>query len=159
MVEQEYFNGRLSLADFKTYNSSASSLKDQNYKSAAKMANLAFGLPELPLFNPSPVQRRAQQKVASILLSLEQARTKPGFDIDPIEFVEKEIEKIKIVDETQSEKELETANNMVNKLKEEIGRPNITLEELDDFLEGDGKKSFGQTYAYHVDLLLMQGAQ
>ena len=159
MVEQEYFNGRLSLADFKTYNSSASSLKDQSYKSAAKMANLAFGLPELPLFNPSPVQRKAQQKVASILLSLEQARTKPGFDIDPIEFVEKEIQKIKTVDEAESEKELETANNMVNKLKEDIGRPNMTLEELDDFLEGDGKKSFGQTYAYHVELLLMQGAQ
>ena len=157
MVEQEYFNGRLSLADFKTYNSSASSLKDQNYKSAAKMANLAFGLPELPLFNPSPVQREAQQKVASILLSLEQARTKPGFDIDPIEFVEKEIQKVKEADKVALQEKLEKANNMADQLKSQIQRPNMTLQELDDFLEKDGK-NFAITYGKHIDLLLAQEA-
>ena len=158
MVEQEYFNGRLSLADFKTYNSSASSLKDENYKSAAKMANLAFGLPELPLFNPSPVQREAQKKVASILLSLEQARTKPGFDIDPIEFVEKEIQKVKAADKVALQEKLEKANNMADQLRSQIQRPNMTLQELDDFLENDGK-NFAITYGKHIDLLLTQEAQ
>jgi hypothetical protein len=158
MVEQEYFNGRLSLADFKTYNSSASSLKDENYKSAAKMANLAFGLPELPLFNPSPVQREAQQKVASILLSLEQARTKPGFDIDPIEFVEKEIAKVKTADKAELEEKIKTSNNMADKLRTTINEPNMTLEQLDDFLENDGK-NFATTYGKHIDFLLTQEAQ
>lgn len=158
MVEQEYFNGRLSLADFKTYNSSASSLKDQNYKSAAKMANLAFGLPELPLFNPSSIQREAQQKVASILLSLEQARTKPGFDIAPIEFVEKEIQKVKEADKLALQEKLEKANNMADQLKSQIQRPNMTLQELDDFLDGDGK-NFSSTYGKHIDFLLTQEAQ
>jgi len=158
MVEQEYFNGRLSLADFKTYNSSASSLKDQNYKSAAKMANLAFGLPELPLFNPSPVQREAQKKVASILLSLEQARTKPGFDIDPIEFVEKEIQKVKTADKAELENKIKTSNNMADKLRATINEPNMTLEQLDDFLERDGK-NFATTYGKHIDFLLTQEAQ
>lgn len=158
IVEEEYLNGRLSLGDFKTYNKSASSLKDQNYKSAAKMANLAFGLPELPLFNPSSIQREAQQKVAGILLSLEQARTKPGFDIDPLEFVEKEIEKIQKTDAIALEQKTTTANNMADKLRKQINEPNMALEQLDDFLENDGK-NFSTTYGKHIDFLITQEAQ
>ena len=77
-VTTEFINGNISLNTFKTYMGSVTALSDKRYQAAGTLAKNILGLPDKPLINPGKEDRKAQQKVAAIMVELQAKQFDPN---------------------------------------------------------------------------------
>ena len=140
-VVNEWVKGNISFTTFKTYMSSAKTLKDRRFAAAGKILRYNLGLPELPSRNPSVVQRDAERKVSAIMDKLTRKSLDPNLpaDFDPVEFVDKEIDILRKRDAVIDPDKLAEAKQKVRALAKLLKLPpDSDVNTVDDALAESG---------------------
>ena len=124
-VTTEFINGNISLNTFKTYMGSVTALSDKRYQAAGTLAKNILGLPDKPLINPGKEDRKAQQKVAAIMVELQAKQFDPNTpeDFDPLAFVDKRTKEIKIEMDSDNSAAIDKAEKRLPKIAEELNLP------------------------------------
>lgn len=122
-VTSEYLAGNIGLTTFKTYMNAASALTDKRYQAAGTRAKFLLGLPDTPLINPRGSERKAQQKVAAIMVELQAKQFDPTTpeDFDPLAFVEEKASKLLAEMDKATDKEIANATKQMPKIAEALG--------------------------------------
>lgn len=122
-VTTEFINGNISLNTFKTYMGSVTALSDKRYQAANTLAKNILGLPDKPLINPGKEDRKAQQKVAAIMVELQAKQFDPNTpeDFDPLAFVDKRAKEIKVEMDGASKSEIDKAESRLPEIRKDLG--------------------------------------
>ena len=122
-VTSEYLAGNIGLTTFKTYMNAASALTDKRYQAAGTRAKFLLGLPDTPLINPRGSERKAQQKVAAIMVELQAKQFDPTTpeDFDPLAFVEEKASKLLAEMDKATDKEIAIATKQMPKIAVALG--------------------------------------
>lgn len=156
MVLQEWLNKNISTSTFKDLMGSVATFRDKRYAAAAKIVRFQLGLPELPARNPTATQREAERQVSSIMEKLERIRIAPGLsdDFDPVDFVDKEIAKIKEEARKIAPEKLAEAKQKVAELAGKLKLPATTdIEDISDALADANNAKMTTDYARFINLV------
>ena len=132
-VTTEFINGNISLNTFKTYMGSVTALSDKRYQAAGTLAKNILGLPDKPLINPGKEDRKAQQKVAAIMVELQAKQFDPNTpeDFDPLAFVDKRANEIKVAMDNDNSAAIAKAEKRMPKIAKAFGLPeNSSYEDI-----------------------------
>ncbi len=132
-VTTEFINGNISLSTFKTYMGSVTALSDKRYQAAGTLAKNILGLPDKPLINPGSKDRKAQQKVAAIMVELQAKQFDPNTpeDFDPLAFVDKRANEIKVAMDNDNSAAIAKAEKRMPKIAKAFGLPeNSSYEDI-----------------------------
>lgn len=155
-VTSEYLAGNIGLTTFKTYMNAASALTDKRYQAAGTRAKFLLGLPDTPLINPRGSERKAQQKVAAIMVELQAKQFDPTTpeDFDPLAFVEEKASKLLAEMDKATDKEIANATKQMPKIADALGLDkNAPYSDIAAAFLNTPNQSLKDTYQDTMDIL------